>query len=137
MSKSWESGGQGFCEGGGFVPDEGQPTRSSIPDLKILSAKNCEAYGKADSTRKTYKGYLDRGKAFLAQCVAERRVNGEDVMTDGINNKLLELAFEKPPNAYSVEALASFLSEKCFRQGCSRSTAELIQSAFTDYWDNM
>ncbi|KAM6495111.1 hypothetical protein JOM56_009734 [Amanita muscaria] len=107
---------------------------ATIATLQELSEQSRLQYGKAARTRTAYTSYVRRGKEFLAQLVAARRVSYEK---DEIDTGLLEKAFEKPPNKYSTKALEFFLVEKCIREGCSRSTAEGIQAAFADYWDHM
>ena len=114
-----------------------EPLRVSAAALKEASAQNRQSYCKSDRTRKAYTGHVARGKEFLARLVAERRAKDEGVAVDGINTDLLEKAFDNPPNNYSVEALEMFLSWKCFTDGKGHSTAEAIQAAFADYWDNL
>ncbi|KAM6502988.1 hypothetical protein JOM56_002965 [Amanita muscaria] len=107
---------------------------ATIATLQDLSEQSRLQYGKAAKTRAAYTSYVRRGKEFLAQLVAARRMSHEK---DEIDTNLLEKAFEKPPNQYSTKALEFFLVEKCIRQGCTRSTAEGVQAAFADYWDHM
>jgi hypothetical protein len=108
--------------------------------LKQASAKNRQDYCKSSRTRKAYAGHISRGKAFLAELVAERQREkkaGVASANDEIDTDVLAKAFNNPPNAHSVDALELFLSQKCFKEGCSHSTAEAIHAAFADHWDNM
>ena len=113
----------------------------SATSLKEASEQNHQQFCKSKRTRDAYATYTQQGKVFLASLVAERLQNQSGVDTtmrdNGINTKVLSKAFDNPPNEHSVDALKMFLSQKCFKDGLGRSTAEGIQAAFADYWDNM
>ena len=112
----------------------------SAAALRQASAQNRQDYCKSSRTRKAYTGHISRGKTFLAELVAERRREKEAGVAsadDGIDTNILAKALDNPPNAHSVDALELFLSQKCFKEGCSHSTAEAIHAAFADHWDNM
>ena len=98
-------------------------------------------YGHPKATQENYSGYIQRGKKFLSELVAERRANGEDGDTqleeDDIDIDILEKAFDNPPNKCSVMALKLFLVQKCLTENRGSSTAAGIQGGFADYWDNM
>jgi hypothetical protein len=115
---------------------------ASLSELKELSEKSLQEYGKSERTRTAYATYVARGKEFLDYIVGQRREaqakGGKQ--PDDIDTNLLAKAFDKPPNGpnqLSAKALEFFLVEKCFQQNCGRSTAERIHAAFCDYWDNM
>ena len=113
-------------------------TGLSVMALKAATAKNWQEYCKSSPTHGAYEGQVKRGKEFLAKCVAEQRKKGSDAdLADGINTDLLKKAFDNPPNIHSVDALEMFLSQRCFTDGCTYSTAKSIHAAFADYWDNM
>jgi hypothetical protein len=121
-------------------PDNAGKSPSTAAALKQASVQNRQDYCKSNHTREAYKGYVARGKAFLAQLVTECQRFGESdasVAPDGIDTRLLAKAFDNPPNEHSVDALEMFLSQKCFKEDCGHSTAEVIQAAFADHWDNM
>ena len=110
----------------------------SLSSLKQLSAESRKQYGKAERTQKSYASYIQRGKAWLVESAAERRAREEEQgVTDDIDMEAWEKAFDYPPNKYSALALELFLTKRCLQEGLSRSTAEVIQAAFADYWDNM
>ena len=114
---------------------------ADVAALKKIAAENKERWGRSQRTRENYARYLSQGKEFLARTVAERRYNGEGshglAPTDGIDTDLLATAFESPPNIHSVDALELFLADKCFREGCGKSVADVAQAAFADYWSQM
>lgn len=121
------------------LPAKGSTTTAqtaSLSVLKHISATACKEYGKAESTRKAYAHYVQKGKAFLAESVAEQLWDA-DGGVDGIELELWKKAFDGPPNRNSAHALELFLAKKCLHEGCSQSTAEVIQAAFADFWDNM
>ena len=105
---------------------------ATLSALQDISATACKEYGKAERTRKSYAYYVEKGKAFLAECMAEQLPWDAD---GGI--ELWKEAFNGPPNKHSARALELFLAKKCLHEGCSRSTAEGIQAAFADFWDSM
>ncbi|KAF8695767.1 hypothetical protein AX14_001656 [Amanita brunnescens Koide BX004] len=125
----------------------GTSTRKSAKDLdnaaslsavalRKASAQNRQDFCKSDRTRKSYDSCVVEGKAFLANLITKRRADATTAL-DGMDTNLLEKAFENPPNIHSVDALELFLSQKCFAGGLGLSTAQRIQGAFADYWDNM
>lgn len=113
------------------------PSDSSINlgTLVELNQQSRQTYGKAQRTIEAYRGYIAKGKEFLALMVKARRENQEQ---DEIDTDLLEKAFDNPPNQFSAKALELFLVHKCLGpDGCGPSTAERIHAAFCDHWDSM
>jgi hypothetical protein len=127
---------------------------ASLETLKKVRKKTRVDYGHAKKTRGNYDGHFSRGKRFLAELVSDIRANGGSskldlpdselagIDADGddlddVDVDLLEKAFDKPPNKYSVSAMELFLVQKCCTEELSPSTAVGIQGAFCDYWDNM
>lgn len=45
--------------------------------------------------------------------------------------------FDSAPNACTMEAIAIFMWQKCFREECGGSVADMIQAAFADHYDNL
>jgi hypothetical protein len=122
------------------------PKRTS-PTLEALD--QAKAAGKARfarpaRTRDSYGGYLQRGKAFLAKLVKDRRrqdaakVEEGIALNDDVDTDELAKAFDETgPNGYSPIALEYFLTQKCFTEDCGMATAWSIHAAFCDYWDHM
>ncbi len=109
----------------------------SLSALKHISTTACKEYGKAKSTRKSYAYYVKTGKEFLDEIVAEQ-LRDADSAIDGIELKLWKEAFsDLAPNKHSANALELFLTQKCLHDEHGQSTAEGIQAAFADFWDNM
>ena len=99
-----------------------------------------------------YDGHFSCGQKFLAELVSNICANGGSTKLDlpdlagidgdgdnldDVNVDLLEKAFDKPPNKYSVSEMELFLVQKCCMEELSPSTAAGIHGAFCDYWDNM
>ena len=113
-------------------------TTSSLETLQKIKSSSRTEHGRPKRTRENYTGYVDRGKAFLADLVAERRDNHLDSLDNNdIDVDMMEKAFDNPPNKYSVMVLELYLVQKCLTENRGKSTAAGIQGAFTDYWDNM
>ncbi|TCD65482.1 hypothetical protein EIP91_002566 [Steccherinum ochraceum] len=99
----------------------------------------------AKSTNASYKGYLERGRKFLAALVVKMKADGsggqaawtiEDSMDAGPPDlELLGKALEGPPNRYSAMALEWFIVEKCVRQALDAGTGTSAYSAFKKYWE--
>jgi hypothetical protein len=113
---------------------------SSLETLQKIKESSRTQHGRPKRTRDNYAGYIQRGKTFLKDLVAERRANvdsADSTPDDDVDINLLEKAFDDPPNKYSVMALELFLVQKCLTEDRGSSTAAGIQGGFTDYWDNM
>ena len=114
---------------------------ASLETLQKIKKSSRAEHGRPKRTRDNYAGYVQRGKAFLKDLVAERRGNVDqlDSLDDDINIDIdmMEKAFDNPPNKYSVMALELYLVQKCLTEKKGTSTAAGIHGAFTDYWDNM
>lgn len=108
----------------------------SAVTLRKASAQNQQDFCKSDRTRKSYDSCVVEGKAFLANLITKQHADATTAL-DGMDTNLLEKGFENPPNIHSVDVLKLFLSQKCFAGGLGLSTAQRIQGAFADYWDNM
>ena len=120
---------------------------TSLETLQKIKKSSRAEHGRPKRTRDNYAGYVERGKAFLRELVAERRGNvdhvdnkldslDDDIDID-IDIDLMEKAFDNPPNKYSVMVLELYLVQKCLTEKRGKSTADGIHGAFTDYWDNM
>ena len=120
---------------------------TSLETLQKIKKSSRAEHGRPKRTRDNYAGYVERGKAFLRELVAERRGNvdhvdnkldslDDDIDID-IDIDLMEKAFDNPPNKYSVMVLELYLVQKCLTEERGKSTADGIHGAFTDYWDNM
>lgn len=114
---------------------------ASSESLRAKKASIRAEFSQAGSTKTGYAGYLQRGKQFLADIVAERRQKAKEdpswVCPEGIDTDILEQAFENPPNVHSVYALEMHLTQKCVTEMLGKSTAEGIHGAFAKYWDTM
>ncbi|KAH7908328.1 hypothetical protein BJ138DRAFT_371218 [Hygrophoropsis aurantiaca] len=120
----------------------------SLNQLCTLRDSERKAHFKAANTTKKYGEYVQRGRAFLASLVAEKRAaqvahggnNGGDHhdargLQPEISTDELSMAFDDVPNRYSSMALELFLVEKCLSQGLRGSTAWGIYSGFKALWE--
>ena len=129
-----------------------KPAAASLETLKKVRKKTRVEYSYAKKTRGNYDGHFCRGQRFLAELVSDicanggsskldlpelAGIDGDGDDLDDVDVDLLERAFDKPPNKYSVSALELFLVQKCCTEELSPSTAAGIHGAFCDYWDNM
>ena len=111
---------------------------SSLETLQKIKISSRTEHGRPKRTRENYTGYIDQGKAFLADLVAERQDNHLDSLdSNDVDMDMMEKAFDNPPNKYSLMVLELYLVQKCLTENRGKSTAAGIQGAFADYWDNM
>jgi hypothetical protein len=116
---------------------------SSLETLQKIKESSRIEHGRPKRTRDNYAGYIERGKAFLTDLVAERRGDVNKLPVDSLDSDddididMMEKAFDNPPNKYSVMMLELFLVQKCLTEKRGKSTATGIHGAFSDYWDNM
>ncbi|KAF4586434.1 hypothetical protein AB1N83_010834 [Pleurotus pulmonarius] len=111
-----------------------------LRELQAQRDSGVAEHARAVRTVEAYEGYIKRGREFLAGMVKrhqDARDSGCNEESDGLDLCLLAKAFDEPPNRYSAEALGLFITQKCFTEGCSMSTAEGIQGAFANFWDNL
>ena len=108
----------------------------SIAEMREVGATNRAEFTKSKQTLMQYNRYIKQGKEFLAECVKRQRASNE-AAPEGMDNELLEKAFENPPNKLSSEALELFLVQKCLMEEHRERTAATVQAAFAWYWDNM
>ncbi|KAJ7827711.1 hypothetical protein B0H13DRAFT_2373687 [Mycena leptocephala] len=127
-------------------PKETKPGRKRPPtaQLDVLDKKKQNArssFSQAPRTAKQYARYVEMGKEFLANVVAQRRERVEKepswICPQEIDTDVLAKAFEKPPNKHSVFALELFLTQKCIVEDNGKSTAEGVHGAFAKHWDTM
>ncbi len=110
--------------------------KPTVQDLQNIKKANHDEHGQPKTTKKNYKGYIKRGKEFLALLVERRKAEGDSMDSDGLDTEILGKAFDdNQPNKYSVIALELYLTEKCFNEGHGRSTANGIHSAWAAYCD--
>ena len=110
--------------------------------LEQISADAHKQYSKAERTQKSYKFYIHQGRAWLSNSRTDGQEMGSEDDTgekvvDSFDVGLWRNTFDGPLNKYSASALELFLTTRCLQEGCSHSTAQVIHTAFADYWDNM
>ena len=123
------------------------PTTTALELQKQRDATK-KSFMLSENTRSTYDGHVKRGKNFLKRLVAERQASVSDGKESGdfqpledsgdpVDEALLEVAFDNPPNRHTPFALELFISEKCIQRGHSKQLCEQIYSAFKHYWKMM
>lgn len=121
--------------GGSEKRTRSRAVTASLEDLKQATAAGRAQYGRPARTRKTYDSYVQRGKRFLEEVVAQHRAKDGDNQAE--TDKLAKAFNDDKPNKYSAIALELFLTQKCLTENNGISTAEGIRGAFADYWENM
>ncbi|KAJ7097829.1 hypothetical protein B0H15DRAFT_773173 [Mycena belliarum] len=125
-------------------PSRGKKTKTPTGSVHTLKQKKTalqDEFSNSGKTKVAYKGYLDRGRAILADVVTDKRQKEKEDAScpelEGIDTKILAEAFDGPPNKHSAYALELYLTQKCVVEGYGKSTAEGIHGAFAKYWDGM
>jgi hypothetical protein len=112
---------------------------ASLDALQSKKAAVRDQFSNAGKTKTAYKGYVDRGRAILADLVRERRLKEKTgwKCPEGIDTNLLATAFEGSPDKHSALALELYLTQKCIAEGLGKSTGEGIHGAWAKYWDEL
>lgn len=125
-------------------PRKKKASKTPTADLDALRSKKAatrDQFSGSSKTKVAYKGYIDRGRAILADIVKERRVKEKTVpgwkCPEGIDTNILETALEGKPNKHSALALELYLTQKCIVEGLGKSTGEGIHGAWVKYWDEL
>ncbi|KAJ7473394.1 hypothetical protein FB451DRAFT_1468164 [Mycena latifolia] len=122
------------------------PRKKKTPtaDLDALQTKKAatrDQFSSSSKTKTAYKGYIDRGRAIIADIVKERRSKEKTIpgwkCPEGIDTNILEKALSGTPNKYSAMALELYLTQKCIVEGLGKSTGEGIHGAWAKYWDEL
>jgi hypothetical protein len=124
----------------------------SAPDLSLPALQQLQDSGKranlnSGQTRWNYGGHVRRGREWLASHFSGQS-NSEIPM--GLDKDQLSLlpddmyqdpefkeAFNERPNRYTNQALALFISYKCFHQNLKLGTGTGIHAAFKKYWEQL
>jgi hypothetical protein len=124
----------------------------SAPDLSLPALQRLQDSGKranlnSGQTRRNYGGHVRRGQQWLASHFSGESNAG---VPKGLNkDKLSPLpddmyqdpefkeAFNERPNRYTNQALALFISYKCFHQNLKSGTGTGIHAAFKKYWEQL
>jgi hypothetical protein len=127
-----------------------QPAPAAEPSLSAL--QQLQDSGKranlnSGRTRRNYEGYVKRGRAWLAGHFSGE---GNSGVPKGVNEHELgslhddmyqdpdfKNAFGERPNKYTHQALALFISYKCFHQNLKAGTGTGIHAAFKKYWEQL
>ena len=112
---------------------------SDLQGLQATRKAEVSRYNSVKNTDSAYSGQRSRGRGFLRNLVAKRKMDEADgPIDDGICTALLAKAFDDgPPNKYSALALEMFIVQKCFNEGCGKDTADGIHGAFAALWDDL
>jgi hypothetical protein len=120
----------------------------SLPVLQQLQDSGKKANLNSGGTRKNYAGYVKRGREWLASHFSDSDNNssipcGVDEadlpppQDDMYQDPDFKNAFNERPNKYSHQALALFISFKCFHQNLKKGTGTGIHAAFKKYWEQL
>jgi hypothetical protein len=119
----------------------------SLLALEQLQDSGKKANLNSGGTRRNYAGYVKRGREWLAGHFSENSNVGTPKGVDETNLPSLnddmyqdldfKNAFNDRPNKYTHQALALFISFKCFHQNLKKGTATSIHAAFKKYWEQL
>ena len=85
--------------GGSEKKTRSRTITASLEDLKQATAAGRAQYGRPARTRKTYDSYVQRGKKFLEEVIAQHRTKDGDNQTE--TDKLAKAFNDNKPNKYS------------------------------------
>jgi hypothetical protein len=127
--------------------------KKAVPDLSLPALQQLQDSGKkanlnSGQTRRSYAGYVKRGREWLASHFSRgdtssgipKGVNKDDLPSlhdDMYQDPEFRVAFNERPNKYSHHALALFISYKCFHQNLKSGTGTGIHAAFKNYWEQL
>jgi hypothetical protein len=119
----------------------------SLPMLEHLQNSGKKANLNSRGTRRSYDGYVKRGRQWLAGHFSENKNSGipkgvdkddlPPLQNDIYEDPEFKNAFNERPNKYSHQALALFISYKCFHQNLKKGTGTSIHAAFKKYWEQL
>jgi hypothetical protein len=123
----------------------------SLAELDETRKSSKKQFRNVQNTDEKYLGYITQGKKFLEALVEGQRnscrVNPSECIDDTGNRRTPEeaifeieemaRALDNPPNKYSAMIVESYIIQKCMTEGFGKSTAEGIQSAFIQHWNEM
>jgi hypothetical protein len=125
---------------------------TSAPDLSLPALQQLQDSGKranlnSSQTRQNYGGHVRRGREWLASHFSGESnaqiPKGLDkdklspVADDMYQDPEFREAFNERPNRYTNQALALFISYKCFHQNLKFGTGTGIHAAFKKYWEQL
>jgi hypothetical protein len=123
------------------------PSKLSLPALQRLQELGKKANLNSGQTRCNYAGYVKRERDWLAGHFSGANNSGapKGVEVDEFPSPQDDMyrdldfknAFNEKPNKYSHQALALFISYKCFHQNLKSGTGTGIHAAFKKYWEQM
>ena len=136
---------------GGTKSKNTQPS-VDVPEPSLAALQQLQESGKkanlnSRQTRRNYAGYVKRGRDWLAG-----HFSGEDsssvpkgvdkqelspLLDDVYQDPDFKNAFNERPNRYTHQALALFISYKCFHQNLKAGTGTGIHAAFKKYWEQL
>jgi len=132
----------------GKKADKPVPTSNpSLPALQQLQDSGKKANLNSGQTRRNYSGYVKRGREWLAGHFSgesnsgiPRGLDEEELPSlhdDMYQDPEFRDAFNGRPNRYTHQALALFISYKCFHQNLKAGTGTGIHAAFKKLYEHM
>ncbi|RXW11796.1 hypothetical protein EST38_g14059 [Candolleomyces aberdarensis] len=146
-------GGRGGKKGKGLPAVRYQEANDAAVDAVKKNAK-------AEETVKKYASYIKQAKRWLADMVENEKKKAEafssrqvssPVPDNSISDESPDLEDHEPstmdpefaacldsfPNACTPVAIAMFIWEKCFHEGCKNGVADMVYSAFLDHYNRL
>jgi hypothetical protein len=112
--------------------DKGPNVEPSASTLLNHSQQTTEEWYKSVRTKKGYASYVKSGKKWLAEWVAEDRLDDEE--SEGFVQSSFAGAFDSI-TSQTPTALRLLTAYKCDHQGRAFATAEGLRSAFKHYFE--
>lgn len=114
-----------------------QPTgNTTLPVIDRIKERAKQQHKHANSTRKNYGSYVDRGQKWLKVHASATGCGDEESRNDdAYEDPTFRDALEQIPNQHSDKALALFISYKCFHENNGQSACDGIYAAFKKYWE--
>ncbi|KAG1789049.1 uncharacterized protein HD556DRAFT_1311616 [Suillus plorans] len=109
-----------------------QPTgNTTLPAIDKIKERAKQQHKHANSTRKNYGSYVDRGQKWLKVHASATGCGDEESHNDdAYEDATFRDALEQIPNQHSDKALALFISYKYFHENNGQSTCDGIYAAF-------
>ncbi|THU79935.1 hypothetical protein K435DRAFT_874921 [Dendrothele bispora CBS 962.96] len=125
-----------------------EPKRHS--DLRKEIHENIKKHGKSEKTHKLYAGHVNRGRDWTKKyAITQKEVEEAwraweagawseiDLEVNAELDPEFETCLDGAPVECTPEAIAMYMHEKCFAEGCGKSTVDQVHAAFLLHYNTM
>jgi len=109
---------------------------ATFKELRLIEEEGRQQHLQAETTQKSYKGHVRRGRDWLkdlVDCNDTTNLSEEDLVL--FNDPAFKNAFDDIPNHLSARVLAWYLSWRGFFRKLGRSSIEITHAAFKKLWE--